>query len=193
MRSVLKKITNALFKVKYNYKRVIDEHTHKNHYIKVFKDRESAKDSGWTLASNVKDHDWCGRFVRITDYDVFGSHHMVATKHRLLRKILDKLNKWKASLDSDRYRNSDRKTAVIREYMDSMLDTYTTEAEDKAAHTCESCGRHLQAESDRCWTQGWVRILCKQCAVKGKTRYYSSGNLYEGETLLEKRTDDDED
>ena len=194
-RSLLKKVTETLFKVNYGYKQVIDEHTHKNHYIKVFKDEEGRKKAGGALASNVKDYKWFGRFVRVTDYDVFGSHHMEATKHKLLRKILDKLYHWKTSLGNDQYDPSkaSKETSVIREYMDSMLDQYTTEAENKAAHTCESCGRNLVAESDKCWTKGWVRLLCKSCATRGKSRYYCDGKLYEGETLIEEKKEEDED
>lgn len=194
VRSVLKKITDTLFKVKYDYKQVIDEPRHKNHYIKVFKDRESAKDSGWTIASNVKDYDWCGRFVRVTEHDVFGTQHMEATKHKFLRKILTKLYNWKTSLARDRQGDlKNMEIAVIREYMDSMLKTYIAEAEDKAAHTCESCGKKLRIDDDHCWTTGWVRLLCKECAINGKTRYYSNRKLYEGQTLIGEKKDDDED
>lgn len=191
-RRIIRAITSRLNKVDYKYKTVIDSHSHKKHFICVYDSKESRDKIGNFLGSNSRSFEWCGKFIRTVELDVFGSHHLEPTRHRLLKMLFSWLVKMNMRLGQEP-RKISQETALIREYMDSMLDEYMSEAEERASHTCEECGRRLPAESDRCWTKGWVRCLCKSCAAAGGSRYYCEGDLYDKEVLIEKKKKDDED
>jgi hypothetical protein len=190
LRRVIGRMTNRLNRVDYKYKTVVDSYSHKKHLISVFDSKDSRDKLGRILDPNSGNFEWCGKFIRTTDYDVFGTHHLEPTRHRLLKKIFAGLVKFNMRLGNEPSKIS-KDTELIREYMDMMLDTYTTEAENEAVHTCEECGRKLIVESDRCWTKGWVRCLCKSCAIAGKGRYYCDGELYEKGVLIEGKKSED--
>ena len=77
-----------------------------------------------------------------------------------------------------------REQSVMLRYVRDIAEEYVRKAEKECYDVCELCGERIgDAKHSRCATLGWVKYLCRECALKqydGKERYEMDGKFYEG-------------
>ena len=189
--SIVGKLGNAVLElaskmrsINYGYKTVTDRESYCTHETEELTDEQYENYKKWnSTQSKLREEN--GKHYR--DYELWhpAKCHVEVCKHKLLHKLMDKLQWLGRKLRSAGFKDLTSAQRIMVTYLDGAASKIIDNAEAECYKTCECCGREIGTDwSPRCETAGWITYICDECAAKKPGFYYKNGEKWQGGKML---------
>lgn len=146
------------------------------------------------LATNVRTSRAFGKCWETTAQTRWAETRIVPTRHRALYSALKAANTLAVKFDCDwEFGSRLRRKEIVGTALQKQVDVLIRDAERQCHETCENCGNQIGTDwSPRCETRGWIRGLCKKCAVAQKSQYVIGNEVWQaGEKIKDLPEEED--